>query len=452
MLIRVYIENFLSFNEGIEFSMIKGNGKSLPHHVIKTKRNDIDLLKTAILYGANASGKSNFIKAVQFAKELIIKGREKNQSIPINCFKLDDACINKPSKFEFEFRVHEKNYAYGFLLSSEKIIEEWLYEFDKEKDKKIFTRKTSGNEIEIEFENINFENKKAEDRLNFIALDTLPNQLFLTELNHRNIENIKNINSLIDSYEWFDDYLFTIFPHSKFQVLEFLLKKSKNFSLNFSEMLHSFDTGIDKVIIQEVNFEKVIADVPEEIMKDMMDNLEKGEDSIISSEEKRYLVSKNQNNDLIFSKLMTHHQSQKKNDKILFESNEESDGTRRMFDLIPIFLGFKDNQKQGRVGLIDELDRSLHPILVRQLLKLFTDLNRDSNNQLIATTHESNLLDLKLLRNDEIWFVQKNEIGETQMYSLAEFKPRNDKEIRKGYLNGRYGAIPFLANIEELNW
>lgn len=452
MLIRVYIENFLSFNEQIEFSMIAGQGTSLSHHVIKTeKHNDINLLKTAILYGANASGKSNFIKAVHFAKELITKGIEKNQSIPINCFKLEDACANKPSKFEFEFRINEKNYAYGFLLNSEKIIEEWLYEFDKEKDKKIFTRKTQGKEIEIAFENIKFENKKVEDRLNFIALDTLPNQLFLTELNHRNIENIASINSLIDAYKWFQDALVIIFPETKHQGLEFILKESSEFAHIFSKILNSFDTGISKVEVQEVDIEKEPFNIPEEMMKDIINNLENNTKGILNyNNQERYLIFKNKKGFINIFELKTQHQSKNLDNTItLFRISEESDGTKRMFDFIPFLMSLKNQEK---VYLIDEIDRSLHPSLVRQVLKLFFDENKNHNNQLIASTHESNLLDLKLLRSDEIWFVEKNEFGETRMYSLAEFKPRNDKEIRKGYLNGRYGAIPFLANVEELNW
>jgi len=139
MLIRFTVENFLSFKERVEFSMIAGKGRKLSHHLIKRQKpKDISVLKTGVLYGANAAGKSNVIKAMDFAKQLITKGTSPDKVIPIKPFKLDEAYLKKPSRFEFEFKQNGKTYAYGFSLNTQWILEEWLYEINSIDEKPIF--------------------------------------------------------------------------------------------------------------------------------------------------------------------------------------------------------------------------------------------------------------------------------------------------------------------------
>ena len=133
---------------------------------------------------------------------------------------------------------------------------------------------------------------------------------------------------------------------------------------------------------------------------------------------------------------------------INFNIDEESDGTIRLLDFIP---AFQDLISKSKVFLIDEIERSIHPLLIKELVKKFSEDNK-SEGQLIFTTHESNLLDQDLFRQDEIWFAEKDKNGITDLYSLSDFKEHKTIDIRKGYLNGRYGSIPFLANLKDLNW
>ena len=133
---------------------------------------------------------------------------------------------------------------------------------------------------------------------------------------------------------------------------------------------------------------------------------------------------------------------------IEFNLDEESDGTNRLFELTPAFYELIND---NRVVIIDELESSMHPILAKQLLQLYLKKS-NTNSQLIFTTHECNLLDQDLLRQDEIWFVEKRENGSSDFYPLSDFSERYDKDIKKGYLQGRYGAIPFMSNLSELNW
>ena len=164
------------------------------------------------------------------------------------------------------------------------------------------------------------------------------------------------------------------------------------------------------------------------------------------------MVKKNDHGDLTAEKIITKHLNENGSNDIIFEFEEESDGTKRLFDLIPIIMSVKFGVFLSKTFLVDEIDRSLHPELTRKLLETFLNSNDSSQNQLILTTHESSLLDLNLLRRDEIWFVEKKKDSSSHLYSLEEFKPRFDTEIRKAYLQGRYGAIPFISDANQLGW
>ena len=131
-----------------------------------------------------------------------------------------------------------------------------------------------------------------------------------------------------------------------------------------------------------------------------------------------------------------------------FEIDDESDGTSRLLDFIP---AFRDILTTNKVILVDEIERSIHPLLIKELIRKFSE-DKKSKGQLIFTTHESNLLDQDIFRQDEIWFVEKSPKGNTDLYSLSDYKEHNTIDIRKGYLNGRYGSIPFLGNLADLNW
>lgn len=445
MLIRFSVENFLSFNNRTEFSMIAGGGTDLSHHIIRGEDN-VDLLKAGVIYGANASGKSNLIKAMKFAQDLIMERAKPKQSIHRKYFKLADGNAKKPSRFEFEFRYKSRLYAYGFLFDSKDIHEEWLYLIGGEEEKRIFDRRTLKEGI-IDFKlgdiSLKEDDKK---RIELNAKDTMPNQLFLTELNNRNVRDIINIEFLLDAYEWFDDVLIIIFPDSRFRGLEFRIKENHSMTDAFHHFFQVFDTGIEKLESVEVDVNSLNNDLPEKILHNLRADLEPGEKYIIdSSVGKSYAIYKNEDDTIGVLKLITQHKL--KNDisnTISFDLEEESDGTRRLLDFIPMLDNLPDFEG---VYVIDELDRSLHPNLSKKILDFFLNSNDLKPNQLIVTTHESSLLNLELLRRDEIWFVEKNRDGESSMYSLDEFEPvpyksTDPERIRSGYLVGRYGGIP----------
>jgi len=435
----------LSFDDEIEFSMIPGRSKKHPHHIVRGRRNKFNVLKTGIIYGANASGKSNLIRAMAFAKDLIVNGTRPQRHIPINRFLLDKSCANKPAKFEFEFKIHGKYYAYGFELDAQRIHSEWLYEISRSTEKVIFERTTTRDDkTTIEFGNIEFKGKKDKRFVEFTGMGTRYNQLFLTESVERGVKHFENI------FSWFHRRLTIIFPDTKFLGLEISIEQEDDLIQYLLKLLQTFNTGISDIGFEEIDFYNEMTDFPDETKAELVQELDAGDKTVVrASTNKRYLIYRDGDDEIKAFKLMTKHKMKGSDEEALLEISDESDGTQRLMELIPALI---DLLKNERIYIIDELDRSLHPRLSYKILELFLNNKSQQESQLIVTTHESSLLDLKLLRRDEIWFVEKNRDGASNMYSLEEFAPRYDKDIRKGYLLGRFGAIPIVQDISELGW
>lgn len=448
MLIRVFSSNILSFDTEIEFSLIPGKGSVKSDHIIRSDgRDDIPVLKTGIIYGANASGKSNLIKVVSLIQKMATESlASTNKEIPVEFFKLREK-VGGYSKIEVEIKVGENNYAYGVKFNKKVIAEEWLYHINKRTEKKIFERKTEKKSTSIEFENVKFENNEDEQFAQFVARGTAENKTFLRECIDRNLTFIPQIN---DVFDWFDDKLKVFFPRTRFRGMEFHLESNKDLSKSMSKFLKYFNTGVSDLLKTEIDLDKDIKEIPKEAVNDLLADLEEGKRAIIGTSDNRtsFAFEKDKRGKTRAYKLVTTHLN-KIGENVVFEMDEESDGTRRLIDFIPMLV---DVSKNDSVYLIDEIDRSMHPILTRGIIEYFLNQLTNTKSQLIVTTHESNLLNLELFRTDEIWFVEKSKQGSSNFYSLLEFKPRADKDIKKGYLNGRFGAIPFLSNPEDLSW
>ncbi|TAF08073.1 MAG: ATP-binding protein [Nostocales cyanobacterium] len=442
MLIRFTVENFLSFNKRVDFNMIASNDTHHSHHIVGgDSEESIKLLRSSIIYGANASGKSNLIKAMKFAKDFIVNGVEKNKNINIDNFRLDKTCFHKPSRFEFEFRYQNKQYAYGFLIDKHKVHEEWLFEMGLNLENPIYER--TRKKINFNFENELFLNISEYDknRLAYEADGTRENLLFLTNSQERDIKQFENI------YTWFDDVLTIIFPNSKPLLLPLVIQVETD---SWSDILKSFDLGIKSIKITQTPLDdyseieetiknKIEEDFPQEAVTMFVPHLR----CVISK-------AKDGTDRLIVSNLSTV-RIDKDDSEVIFKISEESDGTQRLIDLVPMLI----NLDQGNaVFVIDEIERSLHSLLIKKLFDLFLNSpkNTNLNSQLIASTHEVNLLDIKeLFRKDEIWFVEKDKDGQSILYSLANTDVEN-LDLATGYLNGRFGAIPFIKDLKASGW
>lgn len=435
MFIRFRVKNFLSFKDEVELSMIAGKTRQHPTQVISggESRYAVDLLRGAVIYGANASGKSNLVKAIAFARDLIVEGTRANQPIRTRPFRLDPQTGQGPSTFEFEIRVNQVDYLYGFTVSSTQVESEWLYQLKLTTQEMLFERTTTPErKTEITFGNLKFSTRKEADFLEFVGMGTRPNQLFLTECEDKSVAQFQSV------LDWFKNTLVIIFPDTRFQLHE---NQEKDLD-QIGRYLRGLGTGIDGL---EIHPATGFDQFPEEFIHQLEDTLRNAPDqkahvSITSSRGERTLLSLNESGELISHVLFFRHSGSDPKEEVLFETHDESDGSIRLLDLLPIlYLG----ETQPKVFVIDELDRSLHPKICEQLLHLFLDRESD-HTQLLVTTHESNLLSFDLLRRDEIWFTEKDSQGATRLYSLEEFVPRYDQDIQKGYLFGRFGAVPVI--------
>ena len=392
------------------------------------------------------------IKAIDFGKKLVLRGSRPEKRIDYQKFRLDKQSNINSSRIEYEIQHKGKNYAYGFAFNNEIIIEEWLYEIGTKKEVKIFERNISNKEI-FDLEYIIQKLKKKEEKqfLRFIAKGTPNNQLFLTEIRTRKVrENVSKVEDLFNVIDWFQNSLKVIFPDDKYnEGLKFELKQDVELLTTFEEFLSYFDTGIDGVCLERIDAENI--DIPKPLLEKIKEELlsKKSENvraSIISKGNTTYFLSV-KNEDIVIEKFMTKHKVKNANNSEKFDTSDDSDGTNRIMDFIPLLM---DLLKGDNVFIIDEMERSLHPNLIYDLLDLFLSKSTGINSQLILASHESSLLTQKLLRKDEIWFVVKDNYGASHLHSLEEYNVRFDKEIRKDYLLGRFKAIPRIGNRNKL--
>lgn len=442
MLIRFAVENHLSFKDMTEFNMSAGKITRHSDHV--AEKNGKRILKGGFIFGANASGKTNFIRAISFAKKIVTKGLS-NVSCDKKYFRIESSCKNRPGIFQFDIFSGNHFYSYGFAMSytNINIEEEWLYQVD-EGDKCIFLRSKSENG-EIEFSSdITFSTASQQERFNVYSDDIknpkMEKTLFLSDVLLRSPDD-KEYQPFRDVMEWFQK-LIIVFPDSKYGGITQLMEDD-SIRKELSLLLEYFDTGIKSVNSIEKNIDKIFANIP----KSMMESLKLDIFKELSEQTKGALIQRGdslievnlRDEDLYASEIVTNHG----NDNDLFEFEDESDGTKRLFDLIPLY----QHVRRGHVIIIDELDRSLHTKATLEFIKYFYKVTLNCPAQLIATTHDSNIMDLDFLRQDEVWFVERQEDHSSHIFSLNKFKTRFDKKIEKDYLLGRYGAIPIFNQL-----
>lgn len=432
MLVRFSVENYRSFNERQVFSMAAGKHTRHKNHlvVINGKR----LLKGSVLFGANAAGKSNLIKAINFGKNIVFNGID--VGITYNrYFRIEQEFISKPGVFQYDFVYGGHFYSYGIAISylKNEIISEWLYLVDDNTEKAVFERSIDGISTDIKFST-----HENEQRFNIYAKDVQGKKSFLFEIVSHKLNDVADFSGFYDAINWFN-MLIIIFPQTKYNgYSQHIINDSLD---SITKLMDYFDTGIEEIIGEEKNMEEVLSFLPDklknEIISDVQQSFEEKEESptsvSIEIAGKRISFSK-KNGDIVANQLMMSHG----NKSDLFELSDESDGTRRLFDLIPLY---KKGQ-QEYVILVDELDRSFHSKLTIEFIKKFYEKTEGKASQLIATLHDSNVLNLNLLRQDEIWFVERNEDHGSELYSLNKFKERFDHSVAKDYLQGRYGAVP----------
>lgn len=448
MLIRFVVNNFFSFGEMKEFNMIPGPRlKTKKEH--KYSCNNINVLKLSSIYGANGAGKSNLVKSFKILKKIII-----DEKLPSNINKTKFKFRNSEQKsiqlLSIEFLEQGEAFYYAIEISDGYISTEELYVsgLGINKDKLIFERKTNDNEeTKVRFLN-EFENDEKSQVLKSVLLEEFvkPNTSILKLLSKRDNKYLKNVKK---AYDWFDKTLQIITPVSKPIALAHRIDVDKEFKKYAEDIMCSFNIGVSSLNSIKKEIKEFFGEDNENELDKIVSEFEKKPDKMLSFRSRKgdEIVIVKENDTIYVKQLKIEHFGK---NKILaeFDLNEESDGTIRLLDFIP---AFQDIVTKNKVYIIDEIERSIHPLLIKELIKKFSNDDK-SLGQLIFTTHESNLLDQKIFRQDEIWFAEKDLNGITDLYSLSDYKEHNTIDIRKGYLNGRYGSIPFLANLRDLEW
>jgi AAA15 family ATPase/GTPase len=453
MIINFSISNFRSFNEEQTFSLAASGRVSSTHedHVVPVPSRSERVLRTAILYGANGAGKSNLFAGLAYLKELALDTQAKSSGTGRVPFRL--GIVESPEEstdFDLQFMVNNRVYRYGLKLDSSKILEEWLLEVKGTRERVLYERITNvDSKVSVEIAKLN----KPSARLKALSEVGAPaNQSFLATILAL-LEKDDIGTELLAILNWFQEDLVLIGPDEPYAPIGLSLFLDQEFRDFASDFIRGASTGVDvlEVIKQEVAESDLVKALPRDVFKRMYSQMEEqhaeGSGTVIGSGDgKEFLVERKDG--LRFSRLVVEaiHKN-RTGDAVRFALSEESDGTKRLLNLLPALYKLRD---KDAVFFIDEIDRSLHPILVRKFLEFFLRSCSGKRHQLIITTHESTLLDLDLVRKDEIWFAEKDPRGATNLYSLDDYRVRTDLEIRKHYLQGRFGAVPFLGSLDAL--
>ena len=427
MIISFSIENWMSFKDKATLSMVGSREQQHNDRVPRVGASKIKVLPTAAIFGGNASGKSNFLAALDFAKRLVVEGVSTNQVIPVEPFLLDGESEKRPSSFAFELVIGEGIYEYSFKVTRTKVLEERLVKINSKSEKELFSR--SGDAFV--FGGAQSKNQ----RLKFVAEGTRDNQLFLTNSVSQKIDVFRHI------YDWFYDSLIFISPVAYFTRFEQFMDEGQPLNSLLSQALSALDTGIDGLGGVEIPLETL---PQSEYLKDSpIADLNEGESAKLRSlSDNASIIVTRKSGKLSAQKMVSYH-AKADGSRAKLEMRQESDGTRRVIDLLPAFLCMVP-AGSTKVIVIDELDRSLHTTLTQSLLRyFFSTCSKDTRAQLLFTTHDVMLMDQQLLRRDEMWVTERDTGGASTLTSLWEYGDiRSDTDIRKLYLNGRLGGVP----------
>jgi AAA15 family ATPase/GTPase len=429
----------MSFKEETEFNMLPASGqKRLKEHIYSA--GGIDVLKMAAIYGANGAGKSNLVKAVAAMKNIILN----NNYSGISRFKLDKANISKPTSFEIEFTVNDTTYNYGLSVDTNSILEESLYQTGPHNQNLIFERKTQGGITKIQMSDKYSDSPEDKMRIKLYETEFLKENLSLLSV----MANAKELFPEIKSIFLFIHIRLIIWNSEEVApYLNWIFVKTPK-SMDFvNENLKTLNLGISNLEFDTTDIETYFGDNTRGI-QEVMRMFSEGKEAVMLQPDYFYSPCAINENGKIKIKSAITFQKDIDGLDVKFDLEEQSDGTQKLIEILPGMAAIMNEQN---TLIIDEIESHIHVNLLKELISKFSKDN-NTNGQLIFTTHESNLLDQDILRQDEIWFAEKSPAGETGFYPLSDYEIRSDLDIRKGYLNGRFGAVPFLANLHDLNW
>ncbi|MBQ3618733.1 MAG: ATP-binding protein [Bacteroidales bacterium] len=438
MLLRFIVDNISSVKDATEFDMFPSS-KSHSHDNHKVECGHATVLRMGAIYGANGAGKSNLINALRLLQEIVVSETLNNIVVYDLPFKMNAQSQEKPSGFAIEFYYNSNVYYYHIEFSGKIITLEELLLSKNNRDLELFSR----SDLDISIKSKYIGNGISEQFKDALQRMVRPDMLLLSFLG----KYYPNESPIVaDAYQWFVSKLRIVLPDYAYGFVPHLLDTNVDFANLMNTTLPEFKTGIHQLRVKkkiiddkDVNDENLL-----QFIKWAKDHPNEPKSFFIGEDEINIIY---EDGNVILKSLVAVHKNLDGTEcSILFPN--ESDGTRRLIEYMPLLFNIL---QKDFVYVVDEIERSLHPIMIKDIISKISE-SKTAKGQLIFTTHESCLLDQNIFRPDEIWFAQKDVEQATQLYPLSDFNIHKTANIENGYLNGRYGGIPFLSNLKDLNW
>lgn len=424
MLIEFKVTNFRSIHTTQTLSMVGGTGTELKEQ--NTFASGLpslpNLLRSIVVYGPNAAGKSNIFLAMRFMKHFVLRSQtlQEGENIDEAPFLLNSKSCKEPSEFEVIFIQDKIRYQYGFAVNDTRVMNEWLLAYPEGKQQRWFERKYDPLKKR---EGWYFGSKfyGPHQQRDIWKASTRKNGLFLSTAIQLNNEQLKPV------FNWFQQKLTVILPsvviNRRFSTEQCESEEGKS---NIMKFMNSADIGILGIEVERKEIPFSTDTLPFKMNQE---------------DKERFIKIMREKIDIKFL-----HKTVDSGEVVSFDISDESDGTQKLFAFAGHLL---DVLAKGRILFVDELDSSLHPIMMRFLISLIHNPEVNKNNaQLVFTTHDTSILDTNIFRRDQVWFVEKDKESASRLYPLSNFSPRKDEALERGYLKGRYGALPFIGEFK----
>ena len=435
MIINLKFKNWMSFRDETEFSLVATEERRLKTRVPQIRKSPVlNISPVAVLYGGNAAGKTNLFKILAFLKQMVLLPlRDEEKEFPFEGFALSPDSYTKPLEITFTFlAVDDKIYTFHIVLTKNAVLEESLSVVKISGETLLYSRKD--NEVKFHLASL----EKDEDAKAFARIIG-KNQFFIGVAGLRVLQ-------LQAPYNWFRNQLTLIGTHSAYRGFEDMFSSRLTDIEHLSDLLKQLDTGICKLDMEKISF----ASLPlnQESESEMKEKLNNGASLELNLNGLRFWISK-KDDKLTVKKMVSYHEDSNGN-SIKFDLKQESEGSRRLLDILPAFIDL-EHRDCRKVYVIDELDRSWHYELSNHLLGIYLSrCSKASRAQLIFSTHDLLLMDQSLFRRDEMWIVERDVYGASDLSSLSCSNIRYDKDILKLYLQGALGGIPRFTRFGYL--
>lgn len=429
----------MSFRDTVEFNTFPSS-KSHSHDWHKVTCNHATVLRMSAIYGANGAGKSNLLKCISLLRAMVISEKLGDLRLPDDIyFKLDRDGHSHPSELAIEFFTGDRIFYYHVVFTGMTVQQEELSISGKTKDIPIFTRNNKGINVSPEFFTAGSVEKSADVFLAAISRVIRPDMLVLSFFGRYYPEELPVVKK---AYDWFPR-LQVVAPSMTAEALPYLLEKDAEFAALVNEIIPELNTGISSLLVNSLAINE--DDLKDNTPLKAIYNAAKANPGKPQTLDLFTVIM--EGGVVMLKSLMAVHKNSY-GEEISMNIREESDGTRRLLEYMPLLYSIL---RKGGVFVIDEIERSIHPIMIKSIMRKISE-SIDSRGQIIFTTHESCLLDQNIFRPDEIWFAQKDVNQSTQLYPLSDYNIHKTANIENGYLAGRYGGIPFLSNLSDLKW